>query len=180
MSLKDITKDLHTEAERTPFMRAVLKGEIPADVWADWTYQRSIIYGSIESVARDAGFTKDCLDVERALKLYLDAKEITNGNFPKLRPETIEYSRYLLDLVGHGNKILGHLYTWHMGDLYGGQMIKKILSDFPHRALSFNDVEGTKEIIREKLDDSLGPEACVAFQYAIKMMHTYDGQLNIQ
>lgn len=178
MSLKEITKKVHTEAEKTPFMQAVIKGKMPADIWADYTYQKSIIYSSIEAVARDAGFTKDCLEVERALKLYQDTKELCNENFPKLRPETIEYSRYLLNLAGQGNKILGHLYTWHMGDLHGGQVIKRVLPDFPHRNLTFDDVEAMKVTIRNKLDDSLGDEAIKAFEWAIKIMSLYNDKLS--
>ena len=177
MSLKDITKEVHTEAEQTPFMRAVFKKSMPADIWADYTYQKSIIYSSIESVARDAGYTVNCLDVERALKLYQDAKEMTDGHFPRLRPETVEYSRYLLDLAGQGDKILGHLYTWHMGDLHGGQMIKKVMPQFPHRNLDFADVEGTKVKIRALLNDGIGDEAISAFEWAIKLMETYNDEL---
>ena len=177
MSLKELTKEIHTAAEHTPFMQAVFKGKMPAGVWADYTYQKSIIYSSIESVCRDAGYTVDCLDVERALKLYQDTKEMCGGNFPRLRPETIEYSRYLLDLAGDGDKILGHLYTWHLGDLHGGQMIKKVMPQFPHRNLDFNDVEDTKVKIRALLNDGIGDEAIKAFEWAIKLMHTYDSEL---
>ena len=177
MSLKEITKEIHTAAERTPFMRSVIKGRIPKDIWADYTYQKSVIYGSIENVARDAGLTLDCLDIERALKLYQDTKEMTDGNWPRLRMPTIEYSRYLLDLAGQPDKIMAHLYVWHMGDLHGGQMIKKILNYVPHRNLEFADVEATKNTIRAKLDDRMGDEAIVAFEWAIKLMDTYASEL---
>jgi len=179
MSLKEITKEIHTAAERTPFMNATIKGKIPKEIWADYTYQKSLIYSSIESVARDAGITVNCLDIERALKLYQDAKEMTDGKFVPLRPITIEYSRYLLDLAGDKDKILAHLYVWHMGDLHGGQMIKKILNYVPHRNLEFADVEGTKVTIRNLLNDGIGNEAIVAFEWAIKLMHTYDAELSI-
>lgn len=179
MSLKELTKEIHTAAEKTKFMKAVFKGTMPANVWADYTYQKSIIYSSIEAVARDAGFTVDCLDVERSLKLYQDTKEMVgdNDHFPRLRPETIAYSRYLLDLAGQGDKILGHLYTWHMGDLHGGQMIKKVMPHFPHRNLDFADVEGTKVKIRALLNDGIGEEAISAFEWAIKLMNTYNDEL---
>ena len=177
MSLKEKTTQIHADAERTPFMKAVFTRRMPKDVWADYTYQRSIIYSSIETVAREAGLTLDCLEIERSLKLYQDTKEMCEANFPRLRPETIEYSRYLLDLAGQGDKILGHLYTWHMGDLHGGQMIKRAMPDFPHRALDFDDVEGTIAKIRSKLNDDLADEAINAFEWAIKLMRTYDAEL---
>jgi heme oxygenase len=179
MSLKEITKDKHTQAEKTAFMKAVFKKNMPMNTWADFTYQKSNFYASIETVARDAGITTDFLEIERALKLYQDVKEMTNGNWPKLRPITIEYSRYILDLAGQPDKILAHLYVWHMGDLYGGQMIKKIVSA-PHRNLEFTDVEFLKEKIRSKLNDSLGDEALVAFDWAIKIMDSYNNELSLE
>jgi len=178
MSLKDLTKDKHTAAEQTKFMKAVFKRNMPMEVWADYTYQKSNFYASIETVARDAGLTTDMLEVERALKLYLDAKEMNNGVYPRLRPETIAYSRYILDLVGQPHKILAHLYTWHMGDLFGGQMIKKIVPG-PHRNLEFDDVDGLKAKIRAMLDDSIAEEANVAFDWAIKIMNSYNDELSL-
>lgn len=173
MSLKDLTKDKHTEVEQTPFMKAVFKNNMPLSIWADFTYQKANLYASIETVARDAGITLDFLEIERALKLYHDAKTMTNGNFPKLRPITIEYSRYLLDLVGQRDKILAHLYVWHMGDLFGGQMIKQAI-DAPHTNLDFNDIEGLKTKIRSLLSDDLADEANNAFDWAICIMRSYD------
>jgi heme oxygenase len=178
MSLKELTKDSHTAAEETKFMKAVFKRNMPIEVWADYTYQKSNFYASIETVARDAGLTTDMLEIERALKLYLDAKEMNNGVYPRLRPETIAYSRYILDLVGQPAKITAHLYTWHMGDLFGGQMIRKVINA-PHRNLDFNDVEGLKEKIRAMLDDSMAEEANVAFDWAIKIMNSYNDELSL-
>lgn len=179
MSLKEQTKVNHDRAENTKFMLAVFKKRMPVNVWADFTYQKSNFYASIETVARDAGLTTDMLEIERALKLYQDAKELTGGNFPKLRAETIAYSRYILDLVGQPNKIMAHLYTWHMGDLFGGQMIKKMLPP-PHRNLEFGDVDALKAKVRAKLDDSMGEEANIAFEWAIKIMSTYDNELDLE
>lgn len=179
MSLKELTKENHDRAENTKFMRAVFKKKMPISVWADYTYQKSVFYSSIETVARDAGLTDGMLDIERGLKLYQDAKELLNGNFPRLRPITVEYSRYILDLAGQPEKIIPHLYTWHMGDLFGGQMIKKILPP-PHRNLEFQDIEGLKSKIRLLLDDSMGEEANIAFEWAIKLMNTYDNELDLE
>jgi heme oxygenase len=60
-----------------------------------------------------------------------------------------------------------------MGDLHGGQMIKKVLPP-PHRNLDFADIEGLKIAIRAKLNDSMADEANIAFEWAMKLMNTYD------
>ena len=56
-------------------------------------------------------------------------------------------------------------------------MIKKVMPQFPHRNLDFDDIEGTKNVIRAKLNDGLGEEAISAFEWAIKLMNTYNDQL---
>ena len=178
MSLKELTWDNHQRAEATVFMKAVFDKSMPQSAWADFTYQKSVIYGSIENVARDAKLTLDILEIERALKLYLDAQDMCGGEFPRIRKETVEYSRYIMNLVGQPERIMAHLYTWHMGDLFGGQMIKKMMPG-PHRNLEFDDVDNLKAKVRAKLKDSMGDEANVAFEWAIKLMETYNDELGV-
>lgn len=175
MSLKDLTKDKHTEAESTPFMKAVFKKKLPLELWANFTYNKMIFYGAIESKARAEGIMDDLNGLDRAYWLYEDFK--TMGiDTRKVLPSVAAYRDYILDL-GPG-KVLAHLYTWHMGDLHGGQMIKKIV-DAPHRNLEFDDASGLIGKIRSKLDDSLGEEAIVAFDWAIRIMNEYNDQINI-
>ena len=175
MSLKELTKDKHTEAERTPFMNAVIKGKIDKNIWANYTYNKMLWYGAIETKARAEGLLDDLPDIDRAFKLYLDAKEMLDNDLLTFKQESVDYHRYILDL--EPGLVAAHLYVWHMGDLFGGQMIKKILDYVPHRNLEFKDVDGLKTAIRTKLGDELANEANIAFDWAIKIMHTYDADL---
>lgn len=171
MSLKELTKDNHTAAEQTKFMKAVFKKELPFSVWADYTYNKMIWYGAIEAKSRAEGLLAGLDDIDRAYKLYEDAREMLGGNFPKPNSVALDYQKYILDLPK--GKVAAHLYVWHMGDLFGGQMIKKVLPP-PHRNLEFNDVDGLKTAIRAKLSDDLADEANVAFEWAIKIMNSYE------
>ena len=175
MSLKELTKDSHTAAERTPFMKATIKGQIPKEIWAEYTYNKMLWYGAIETKSRAEGLLDDLNGIERAYALYQDAKEMLGGEFPKFRQAAIDYHRYILDLPE--GKVAAHLYVWHMGDLFGGQMIKKILDYVPHRNLEFKDIDGLKTTIRSKLGDELADEANKAFDWAIKIMGEYDSSL---
>ena len=69
--------------------------------------------------------------------------------------------------------IMAHVYTWHMGDLFGGQMIKRVVSA-PHRALDFDNADLLKTNIRVKLKDTMSTEANCAFEWAIKLLEEYD------
>jgi heme oxygenase len=177
MSLKELTAEKHQEAESTPFMKAVFAKTLPKEIWADWTYQKWLFYGAIEGAAGANRLLGDLPDLRRAFYLAMDYQEM-NGNNPRhqFRPIVVEYYNYLLNISKDSNKIMAHLYTWHMGDMFGGQMIKKIV-DAPHRNLEFTDPRTLMTNIRAKLDDSMGDEANVAFDWAIRMMRDYDSSL---
>jgi hypothetical protein len=175
MSLKDLTWAKHQQAEDTPFMKAVFNNKMPANVWADYTFNKMLWYGAIESKAHAEGLLDDLSGIDRAYYLWQDANEMLEGNFPRFKSLTVDYQTYIFNL--EPGKVLAHLYTWHMGDLFGGQMIKKLLP-FPHRNLEFRDAPELKITIRNKLTDELGPEANVAFDWAIKLMDTYTDWLD--
>jgi heme oxygenase len=174
MNLKEATAEKHKEAETTPFMRAVFEKKLPADFWADFTYQKSLIYNSIEGVAGACGLLNDLPDIRRSFHLYKDYTEMIKGSTRHTyRQPAIDYHNYILSIFPDADRIMAHLYVWHMGDLYGGQMIKKIVNA-PHSNLDFKDPETLKSNIRIKLKDSMADEANVAFGWAIKLLNDYD------
>lgn len=177
MSLKDLTSAKHAEAESTPFMKAVFAKTLPFDLWIDWTYQKWLFYGAIEGAAGANRLLEDLPDLRRAFYLFMDYNEMnTERKKHEFRPIAVDYYRYLISIANDPDKIMAHLYTWHMGDMFGGQMIKKIVPG-AHRNLEFEDARTLITNIRAKLDDSMGDEANVAFDWAIRMMRDYDNSL---
>jgi heme oxygenase len=178
MSLKELTADKHREAENTPFMKAVFNRTLPKDLWIDWTYQKTLFYGAIEGAAGAHGLLMDLPDIQRAFYLWEDFYEMWDTKTPKptFRPVVVEYYMYLRSISHEPDRVMAHFYTWHMGDLFGGQMIKKIV-DASHNSLEFDDAQMLKEKIRSKINDSMGDEANIAFDWAIRMMRDYDSSL---
>lgn len=178
MALKELTAEKHKEAESTPFMKAVFKKTLPSSLWADWTYQKSLFYGGIEGAAGACGLLGDLPDIRRAFYLYLDFKDQwdKDSKYPAYRPVVVDYYNYILSIGLDKSKIMPHLYVWHMGDMFGGQMIKKLVPG-PHRNLEFKDMPTLMTNIRAKLDDSMADEANCAFDWAIRMMRDYDTSL---
>jgi len=177
MSLKELTADKHKLAESTPFMRAVFDQTLPQELWTDWTYQKWLFYGAIEGAAGANRLLGDLPDLRRAFYLFMDYNDMnTERKKHEFRPVVIEYYNYLISIAKDSNKVMAHLYTWHMGDMFGGQMIKKIVPG-SHRNLEFVDPRTLMTNIRAKLDDSMGEEANVAFDWAIRMMRDYDSSL---
>lgn len=158
-------------------MRAVFAQTLPHDLWIDWTYQKTLFYGTIEGAAGANRLLGDLPDLRRAFYLYLDFVEMNKDRpRPKYRDIVVDYHNYLLSISKEPEKIMAHLYTWHMGDMFGGQMIKKIVPG-SHRSLEFEDARTLMTNIRAKLDDSMADEANVAFDWAIRMMRDYDSSL---
>lgn len=173
MSLREITKDLHADAERTIFAKKLVTGSFTEEEYANYLWQMVLVYNGIETAANSQGMLKNLPDIERAHKIYQDCIELVGPNHNlKWLPETISYCKYLLDLnydLERRHLVKAHLYCRHMGDLFGGQIIAKKCPG-QGRFYQFKDAENLKTAIRAELTDDLGDEAKVAFQWAIKIM----------
>jgi len=172
MSLKELTQEKHTEAEQTEFTGVLLSGNITKEQYGKYLYQMMLIYNSLEIAANKVGLLPELPDLRRAPNIYLDLTELLGKDHGcQWVPAAVEYHTYLLGLaeLNDRNKIMAHVYVRHMGDLYGGQMIKSKVPG-TGRFYEFKDPTGLKSLIRERLDDSMGDEANLAFDYAIKIM----------
>ena len=182
MSLKDLTKDKHTAAESTRFMKAVFAKTLPHELWVDFTLQKSLFYGTIESAAQRVGLLNnipnDILRVNKIRKDYFEMLSLGDNVSLQMPKTAIDYHNYIISLERENNpkRILAHLYTWHMGDLFGGQMIKQIV-DAPHNGLEFEDRPALITAMRAVLTDDLADEANIAFDWAIKILESYDSRL---
>ena len=172
MSLKELTKDRHHIAENTDFMKALFSGNMPMLLWANYTKNRAIWYSAIEHMAKRYGLFHDLPGIERTNLLLSDYLEMTLGVIhPGELATVIEYQDYIMNLDS-ADRIMAHVYTWHMGDLYGGQMIKKMIHA-PSSSLDFENADLLKMNIRNKLKDSMADEANCAFDWAIKILNGY-------
>jgi heme oxygenase len=177
MSLKELTADKHQQAENTQFMKAVFAKTLPFDLWVDFTYQKQLWYQEIEHASQRAGLLETLPGIERANLIMDDYQNMDKpiGSFNTYRELTKEYASYIRSL-DDPKRIMAHLYTWHMGDLFGGQMIKKII-DAPHTHLDFENPNDLKMAMRGLLSDDMGEEANIAFNWAIRIMESYDSSL---
>jgi len=174
MSLREITKDLHHEAEITQFAKLLLSGKIEKADYRNYLYNLLAIYDPIEWYCRRQGFFIGMKDLPRLKSIYADFTELDECDYYYLTPATLEYQAYLHKLGNDPERkhlIKAHLYCRHMGDLFGGQIIKKQVAHISSgKFYEFDDADAMKATIRQILTDDLGDEACVAFEYAIKMM----------
>lgn len=172
MSLRELTGAQHKLAESTPFMTAVFRGNLPLKAWSNFVYDKSLFYPVIEAKARTLGILEDLQGIERSRELRVDFQELSNTEYSYNYSSAAQaYYEYLLGLTHHDD-VLAHLYVWHMGDLYGGQMIKKLIPG-RHYSLEFANPEELKTNLRNKLSDSMASEANLAFSWAIRILNEY-------
>jgi heme oxygenase len=171
MSLKELTADKHREAETTQFMKAVFAKTLPRDHWVDFTYQKTLFYSTIETAASEQGLMSDIESMRRSTLLAQDYEKM-NSSAREFKPAVLEYHNYIQTLTDP-TRIMAHLYTWHMGDLFGGQMIKKLV-DGPHSSLDFLDPPVLIAAMRSKLSNDMAEEANIAFDWAIRILNEYD------
>jgi heme oxygenase len=174
MSLKDITSDLHHEAEKTKFAKLLLSGKIEKADYRNYLYNMMAVYDPIEWYNKRQGAFANMHDLPRLKAIYADFTELDECDYYYLTPSTIEYQTYLHKLGNDPERkhlIRAHLYVRHMGDLFGGQIIKKQVAHISSgKFYDFENADAMKMAIRQILTDDLGDEARVAFEYAIKMM----------
>jgi heme oxygenase len=181
MSLKEITKDLHHEAEKTTFAKMLLSGKISKEDYRNYLYNLMAVYDPIEWYCQRQGFLVTMPDLPRLRAIHADFLELDDGSYCYLTPATLDYQAYLHKMGNcekHKHLIKAHLYCRHMGDLFGGQIIKKQVAHISSgKFYDFENADAMKMAIRQTLTDDLGDEARVAFEYAIKMMQDlYHGE----
>jgi heme oxygenase len=176
-TLKELTHESHEQAEAHPFTKLVLSKNISDVVYADYLYNQHAVYYTLESIATIRGLLDNLPGLPRASLIKKDFDEL-NVSGCKLYMSTHKYTHYVACNLTD-SQILAHLYVRHMGDMYGGQMIKKCV---PGSGCMY-EFENRKELIetlRNKLDTSMASEANHCFDYAIQLFTELANEHNIQ
>ena len=171
MSLRELTAEKHHDAERTVFVKELLSGSITEERYATFLFNLHPIYHVLESFAMINGSMDGLDDLCRANSIYEDYLELWKDTKPpELCPTVDSYLKYIKDeLAPNPDRLFAHIYVRHMGDLAGGQMIAKRVPG-SGTMYKFENGEELKNKIRSKLNDTMGDEANVAFDFAISLM----------
>ncbi len=171
-TLKELTHDNHVKAEAHAFTKLLLSGKIPSGIYATLLANQLLQYQTLEyyakhlldtipGLARSELIMQDILDLDEPV-IFFDI--------------TAEYCNHVKQLDDHG--LLAHIYTKHMGDLYGGQILKKLV---PGSGLmyGFDDRKEMINQLRNKLDISMAAEANYAFESVIKLFDRIADEYNL-
>jgi heme oxygenase len=164
MSLRDAVKEKHDKAEHHRFVKLLMSGYMPTEVYSDFIANQLICYKQLELIAKNAGLLDGIETIARADKIDSDYKDLKIKG--KIYRSSLDYTEYLQTVPKE--KLLAHIYVRHFGDMYGGQMLKKVVPGVASM-YDFDDRSTLIAKVREKLDDSLSDEANVVFEYCLRL-----------
>jgi heme oxygenase len=174
-SLKELTAEKHKEAETQPFIKSIFSNKVDENKYIDYLYQLKIIYDYLETTGDRLGLFDDLENLKRHSAISLDYAELSKNriNLNDIRNSTIDYLEYLDSIKDDKDKIMAHVYVRHMGDLFGGQALAKLLPG-PNNMFKFEDIPSLAMKVRSKLDISMADEANRAFDFNIEMIKEYN------
>ena len=169
-NLKDLTWEHHQNAERQDFVKVLMSGKINPQFYATYLWNQHKKYDLMEAFATATGLLNDFPEIRRKQVIEQDYLELWKGEgTPPIVASTTEYINHMRDALDKPDKIMAHLYVHHMGDLSGGQMIKRKVPGEGRMYQFTGDVKDIKERIRSKTHDGLAEEAKWAFSSATKL-----------
>ena len=169
-NLKDLTKDVHRDAERQGFVKVLMSGNINPKLYATYLWNQHKKYDLLEAMAGAQGCLDGLTDIRRKLKIEQDFLELWNEDqMPGLLPSTKEYIMHMKDIMGDPDKLMAHVYTLHMGDLSGGQMIARKAPGSGTMYQFEGDTDALKAAIKAKTTDAMADETKYVFESAANL-----------
>ena len=189
--LREATHELHREAEATGLMQALLKGRLPLAghraLLAELLPLCDALETALPSQANASWLSGlDLVALERAPALRAD---LHGGPTPAApMPATATYVARLQSLGSRGDPaLLAHVYTRYLGDLHGGQILRRVVERcYPGQGAAFHDfgsperVLQLREQVRQVLagaplapaeQDRVVGEACWSFGQYRRLFH---------
>lgn len=167
--LREGTREDHERAEASNFVGHLLAGELTVAAYADLAAQQHAVYTVLEeasaAVRHDPqGATLVFDELTRTPSIEADLTFLVGDDWRErtlVRPATAAYVERLREIGDDLALYAAHAYTRYLGDLSGGQIIKRMLER--HYGLgpaglafyTFDEIPKTKpfkDVYRERLD----------------------------
>ena len=172
MSLKELTRSKHSNAERSWFAGRMISGQITNEEYSVYLKQQYECYKALEDRFSKLDSTDDSLpeNLKRADSILEDLKELcSNIKNITVLDSTKKYTDYILNEC-KADMLYAHVYVRYLGDLKGGQMIAKQIPGMG-KYYKFEDPDGLEQFIRNQLrqDKQFVDECNKCFDSAITL-----------
>jgi heme oxygenase (biliverdin-producing, ferredoxin) len=159
-ALRERTRTQHTRAERSGIVNAILRRQATRFGYALFLRNLVPVYQQLEAgLSRhleDPGVRAIALpQVYRASALASDIAALGGDKLPVLQAGERYEEAVRAAADGGGTKLIGHAYVRYLGDLSGGQVMKRLLVQslaLESRQLSFYDFPDVGDVEAFKLD----------------------------
>jgi heme oxygenase len=154
--IKELTKEIHQNAERQEFVKTLMSGTIRPELYAIYLYNQLQCYSVLEKYGMHNDLFRQTPGLQRSENIHRDFKKLWDFDFnPEITPSTKKYVEHIETIKDDPEKLYGHIYVRHLGDLSGGQMISKKVPvkafyDFMGKGQEYKRI--VKEIINEYLN----------------------------
>jgi heme oxygenase (biliverdin-producing, ferredoxin) len=160
-ALRERTRELHTRAERSGIIADILRGSATRDGYGLLLRNLLPVYQEMErQLARFAGSppvgTVVRPELERCAALAADLHCFPSVAEAGMSPAAMRYVDAITSAAsGDGSRLIAHAYARYLGDLSGGQIVKRLLMrslNLPPAALSFYDFPAIPDIAAFKTE----------------------------
>jgi len=168
MNLKELTWEHHKNAERQEFVKVLMSGNIDKELYARYLYNQFPCYEILEVMSSAHQLFVDFPEILRCKRILADYLELwpKDKEPPEICDSTKKYLLHMKSIMDDPNKLMAHLYVRHMGDLSGGQMIKKKVPGSGTYYDFDGNIKEIKEKVRAKCSDDMAEEAKLCFDFA--------------
>lgn len=175
MALRDHIKEKHDLAEKHPFVKLLFAGGVSPSIYAEYLLNQYLMYNHLEQLAEVAGLLNGVETVKRAESILTDFKELNCQ--AKVFKTSTDYIQYLNTISKE--KLMAHIYVRHFGDLFGGQLMKKVVPG-SGSMYNFENRSALIQELRSRLNDDLAEEANIALDWALKLFSELANEHGIQ
>lgn len=176
--LREITMENHKKAERSQFIGRIIKKTLTPHQYYLYLANMLPMYSVLEEAAGKTDIFKGIGSIKRVNHLKSDVEElekIHKFRKPFIANATYEYCDYIMNHISTDReKLLAHVYVRHMGDLSGGQIIKKMIHGSGKHYTFSGDVVELKKKLGDKLSDDLADEANKCFELVTGFLQELD------
>lgn len=133
--IREATMRAHRDAERAEYVHRLMRGQLPLDGVIDLMAQHHAIYSVLErtgDLLRDDPIVGEFVgdELRRVPRIEADLAHLAGADWSErfvTRPSTSAYAGTIAATVRHPERFVAQHYTRLLGDLSGGQAIRRTL-----------------------------------------------------